>query len=111
VLHDCLISLSPFVGPMTAINRLYQIEFHDRGPTWLGIGLVILIKTAIAGLLLWLTTRTFDRCLGRVSESGFRARSLPASRHRSGKGDLFTSSSDFSIRISPVISPSEVRET
>ena len=111
VLHDCLISLSPFVGPMTAINRLYQVEFHGRGPIWLGIGLVILVKTAIAGLLLWLTTRTFDRCLGRVSESRAPTLSLPASLHRSGKGDLFTSSSDFSIRISPVISPSEVRET
>ena len=32
--------------------------------------------------------------------------------HRlSGRGDSFTSRSDRSIRISPVISPSEVRET
>src|SRR5262249_37358835 len=34
-----------------------------------------------------------------------------ACRHRSGRGDLLPSSSDFSIKISPVISPSEVRET
>jgi ABC-type transport system involved in multi-copper enzyme maturation permease subunit len=75
VLHDCLISLSPLVGPMSAINRLQHLEFYGRGPIWLGLGVVILIKTVIAGLVLWLTTRTFDHCLGRISESRFFARS------------------------------------
>ena len=38
-------------------------------------------------------------------------RSRDPTPHRSGTGDLLTNSSDFSIRISPVISPSDVRET
>ena len=46
---------------------LVGIEFRGRRLIWLGTGVVILIKAAIAGLLLWLTIKTFDRCLGRVS--------------------------------------------
>jgi ABC-type transport system involved in multi-copper enzyme maturation permease subunit len=74
VLQDCLLTLSPLVGPMTVIKRLEEFEIYGRGPIWLGLGIVILIKSALAGLLFWFTLRTFDRCLGRTSESAPRAR-------------------------------------
>ena len=40
-----------------------------RSLIWLGTGIAILIKATIAGLLLWLTIKTFDRCLGRAPET------------------------------------------
>jgi hypothetical protein len=73
VLQDCLLAFSPFLGPITVIKRLEEFEIHGRGPIWLGLGIVILIKSALAGLLFWLTLRTFDRCLGRTAESALRA--------------------------------------
>ena len=72
-LQKCLMSFSPLTGPMSSINELQQYEFYGRGPIWLGVGTVIVIKSTIAGLLLWLTTQTFDHCLGRVPESRFLA--------------------------------------
>ena len=33
------------------------------------MGVVFWIKAVIAGFLLWLTIRTFERCLGRIPES------------------------------------------
>jgi hypothetical protein len=38
-------------------------------PQWIGMGVVVVIKAAIAWLLVWLTIKTFDRCVGRVPES------------------------------------------
>jgi hypothetical protein len=69
-LQDSLISFSPMVGPMGAIKELQQVEFHGRGPIWLGICTVILIKSAIASFLLWLGIKTFDRCFNRMPETG-----------------------------------------
>jgi hypothetical protein len=37
---------------------------------WMGIASVLVIKATIAWLLLWLTIKTFDRCVGRMPESG-----------------------------------------
>ena len=70
VLHDCLMSFSS-LGPMSPISELQGFGFRGRGPLWIGLGTVILTKFAIAGLLFWLTVKTFDRCLGRISESRF----------------------------------------
>jgi ABC-type transport system involved in multi-copper enzyme maturation permease subunit len=72
VLHDCLMSFSS-LGSMSPISELQGFGFRARGPLWIGLGTVILIKFAIAGLLFWLTAKTFDRCLGRISESRFLA--------------------------------------
>jgi len=53
---------------------LEQFPTENRAPIWHTIGIVILTKAVIAGVLLWLTIKTFDRCMGRVSESRFPAR-------------------------------------
>ncbi len=74
VLRDCLMSFSPF-GPMRPIGELQGLGFYQRGPLWIGLGIVILSKIAIAEVLFWLTVKTFNRCLGRVSESRFPAHS------------------------------------
>ena len=75
-LHESALSLSPIYGPMRPINTLMGIEFHGRVPIWIGIWVIILIKATIAWLLLWLTIKTFDRCLGRVPESTCQHRVL-----------------------------------
>jgi len=69
-LYQCALSLSPIVGPMKLVEMLTGIEFYPRMRMWMGIGSVIVIKAAIAWLLLWLTIKTFDRCVGRMPESG-----------------------------------------
>ena len=45
---------------------------------------MIVIKATIAWLLLWLTIKTFDRCVGRMPESGLAvpSPSLAASKER-----------------------------
>jgi ABC-type transport system involved in multi-copper enzyme maturation permease subunit len=71
-LEMCAMSLSPIFGtafPLLTLNQDWS--FQSRTPIWVCIQYVILIKASIAGLLLWLTIKTFDRCLGRVSESRF----------------------------------------
>jgi ABC-type transport system involved in multi-copper enzyme maturation permease subunit len=73
VLKQFLTSLSPLVGPMNPIRILQGFEFEVRRPLWMSIGTAVVVKSAIAGLLFWLTIKTFDRCLGRVPESRFRA--------------------------------------
>src|SRR5262249_17408798 len=62
-------ALSPVFGPMTPIEMLQQVSFEPRTQLWIGLGVVILLKAAAAGLLFGLTGRTFDRCLGRVPEA------------------------------------------
>ena len=74
VFRHFLIPLSPLVGPMGPITMLEQFKFKSLGPIWISHGMAILLKSAIAGLLFWLTTMTFDRCLGRMPESRIRAR-------------------------------------
>jgi ABC-type transport system involved in multi-copper enzyme maturation permease subunit len=69
VMQECLLAFSPFVGPMTAISSLQQIEIRGRGPLWLGIGAVIVVKSTLAGFMFWLALKTFDGCLGRIKES------------------------------------------
>jgi ABC-type transport system involved in multi-copper enzyme maturation permease subunit len=76
-LRDCLASLSPLVGPMIPFRPLGSFEFERRGPIWISLGTAFVIKWAIAGLLFWLTIKTFDRCLGRVPESQFPASPRP----------------------------------
>jgi ABC-type transport system involved in multi-copper enzyme maturation permease subunit len=62
-------SLSPISGPATPIFVLERHLQQSRVPIWIGVGVVILAKTAVTGSLLWLTIKTFDRCMGRISES------------------------------------------
>ena len=78
VLREFLTSLSPLVGPMSPIRTLEGFEFERRGPIWMSIVTALIVKSAIAGLLFWLTIKTFDRCLGRVPESRFRAPPRPS---------------------------------
>ena len=72
-LRESVSSFSPIGGPIHPIELLVNIQFHERGPVWLGTGVVIVIKAAIAGSLLWLTIKTFDRCMGRMPDSDSRA--------------------------------------
>ena len=69
-LSQFALSLSPIAGPMKPMDMLTGVELDQRTRTWIGIASVIAIKAAIAWLLLWLTIKTFDRCLGRMPESG-----------------------------------------
>jgi hypothetical protein len=78
VLKEFLTSLSPLVGPMSPIRTLQGFEFQARGAIWMSIGTAFVVKSAIAGLLFWLTIKTFDRCLSRVPESPFRAHPKPS---------------------------------
>jgi hypothetical protein len=73
-LREFLTALSPMVGPMSAIRMLQSFEFERRGPIWISIGIAILTKAVMGGILLWLTIKTFDCSLGRVPESQSRAR-------------------------------------
>jgi len=68
-LHECAPLLSPIVGPMKPIEMLTGVELDPRAHIWVGITAVIVIKATIASLLLWLTIKTFDRCMDRMPES------------------------------------------
>jgi ABC-type transport system involved in multi-copper enzyme maturation permease subunit len=72
----CVMSLSPIVGPVTPLDTLFEFAWRSRMRQWAGIGVVALIKLAIAWFFFWLTVRTFDRCLGRTPELRSRSRSL-----------------------------------
>ncbi len=67
-LQTCVMSLSPVLGPANPIHVLEMYWEQSRVPVWTSVGVVILAKTAVTALLLWLTIKTFDRCMGRVSE-------------------------------------------
>jgi ABC-type transport system involved in multi-copper enzyme maturation permease subunit len=82
-LEESLAALSPIAGPIAPLNALRWNP--DKGfPFWMGLGVVIAIKTVGAWLLLQLTIRTFDRCLGRVRDSGAISRSQSTSPHTFG---------------------------
>jgi ABC-type transport system involved in multi-copper enzyme maturation permease subunit len=68
-LVDCVISFSPIFGPMNPLAVLGQYSDISRVPIWISILVVIMTKVAIIQILLWLTIKTFDRCMGRVTES------------------------------------------
>jgi ABC-type transport system involved in multi-copper enzyme maturation permease subunit len=68
-LHDAALNLSPIFGPMGPVGVLLNPAQYSRVPVWIGIVIAVLIKSATAWLLLWLTIKTFDRCLGRAPES------------------------------------------
>jgi hypothetical protein len=48
---------------------LQHFATQNRAPIWNTVGIVILTKAAVVVILLWLTIKTFDRCMGRVSSS------------------------------------------
>ncbi len=73
-LHEFLMSLSPLAGPMGPITMIQGYESKHRWPSWLAIGMASLIKAGFAGLLFWLTVKSFNRCLGRMADSKARAR-------------------------------------
>jgi ABC-type transport system involved in multi-copper enzyme maturation permease subunit len=91
-LETCAMSFSPIFGTITPLLPLEQFPFHGRAPFWITIGFVIVFKAAVAGLLFWLTIRTFDRCLGRVTES----RRSEASHLPSTAGDSHAQACDSS---------------
>jgi hypothetical protein len=65
-------ALSPVGGPILPLNTLHW-NYGGGSGFRIGVGLVVLFKVVLAWLLFELTVRTFDRCLGRVSESPHRA--------------------------------------
>jgi ABC-type transport system involved in multi-copper enzyme maturation permease subunit len=69
-LYQCAQSMGPIAGPMKPVDLLTGVELDPRIGIWIGITSVIVIKATIAWLLLWLTIKTFDRCVGRMPESG-----------------------------------------
>jgi ABC-type transport system involved in multi-copper enzyme maturation permease subunit len=69
-LYQCAQSMGPIAGPMKPVDLLTGVELDPRIGIWIGIASVIVIKATIAWLLLWLTIKTFDRCVGRMPESG-----------------------------------------
>jgi ABC-type transport system involved in multi-copper enzyme maturation permease subunit len=73
-LGTCAMSVSPIFGTIAPIAVLEETAFNGRMPIWITIVTIILVKAAIAGLVFWLTIKTFDRCLGRVSESRLQKR-------------------------------------
>jgi hypothetical protein len=77
-LHDALLSLSPIFGPMVPVATLMNAEQHSRAPAWIAMAIVILLKAATAGFVLWLTVKTFDSCLGRVHRSLSDEPAVPA---------------------------------
>jgi hypothetical protein len=68
-------SFSPIGGPINPISSLEQFAYSSRKPQWIGQGVVLTIKMVVAWLVFLLTVKTFDRCVGRVSESRAPARS------------------------------------
>jgi ABC-type transport system involved in multi-copper enzyme maturation permease subunit len=66
---EAISCLSPVFGPIKSISMLTEWTNEPRGWFWIYLALVILAKLAGAGILLWLTLLTFNRCLGRVVES------------------------------------------
>ena len=75
-LQTCALSFSPIFGSMTPISVLEQFATQNRLPIWTTMGIVILTKAGIAGVLLWLTIKTFDDRMGRMPEYQFRRRTL-----------------------------------
>ena len=102
-LHDTALSLSPVLGPARPIDMLLGGEQYSRTPGWNAIGVMVLFKAAIAGVLLWLSIKTFDRCLGRVCVSRreaaiARARSGPIGPKPIGPDDLSLARTDDGFR-------------
>jgi ABC-type transport system involved in multi-copper enzyme maturation permease subunit len=83
---QCVAGLSPVFGPLVSVNTNWQQSGH-RGYYWAALGLVLLVKAAAAAFLLWLSIKTFDRCLGRVPESGARPRGVPQGTSPQTLGD------------------------
>ena len=68
LLHDMALSLSLVFGCGRPLDVLLIGQQYSRTSAWFSVDIVILFKAAIAGLLLWLTIKTFDRSMGRVPE-------------------------------------------
>ena len=64
-LTESLEALSPMQGAMAPLT-VFQWNQGKGTPFWVSLGVVIVVKAAAAGFLLWVTIKTFDRCLGRV---------------------------------------------
>jgi ABC-type transport system involved in multi-copper enzyme maturation permease subunit len=85
-----LMSFSPIVGPVHPLDILFDYSMHGRASQWICAGVIALIKTIAAAILFSLTVKTFDRCLGRVSETKF-------SSNRTGEGDHDRPEADSSV--------------
>ncbi|MHC5544020.1 hypothetical protein ACYOEI_37820, partial [Singulisphaera rosea] len=64
-----LVALSPMFGPNAALQVPLAFAWERREWLWIGMCVVLLIKATVAWFILWLTIRTFDRCMDRVPES------------------------------------------
>ena len=70
--HDMALSLSLVFGSARPLDVLSIGQQYSRTSAWISVDVVILVKAAIAGLLLWLTIKTFDRSMGRVPGVGLQ---------------------------------------
>jgi ABC-type transport system involved in multi-copper enzyme maturation permease subunit len=68
-MQQSITSLSPALGGVTPLETLAQYTFGSRDLLWTYLISIVLGKLILAAILLSLTLRTFDRCLGRVVES------------------------------------------
>jgi ABC-type Na+ efflux pump permease subunit len=75
-----LASLSPIYGTLLGLDEFDSPRYAPRMWRWFFLAVVILIKSAAAWLVFWLTVKSFDRCVGRVPDSGSRMRQSPKIR-------------------------------
>jgi ABC-type transport system involved in multi-copper enzyme maturation permease subunit len=75
-------SISPIGGPIQAIDQLYRYATRPRTAVWTALGAVVCFKAIAAAGLLWLSIKTFDRCLGRMPEAPNLAARVKAKHRR-----------------------------
>ena len=63
-----LMALSPIAGPLNPLHVFMWNQTSGAGQ-WIGQAVIIGVKASAARLLLVLSIRTFDRCLGRIPDS------------------------------------------
>jgi ABC-type Na+ efflux pump permease subunit len=64
-----LMSFSPIAGTVAPLETIESYTTMRRTEAWVGLAIVVAIKLAIAGGLLWAAVSTFDRCMERMPES------------------------------------------
>ena len=76
-----LSALSPILGPTQPVQQILQwYRPPNHWADWIGLSVVVVIKLLLAWGLFAIAARTFDRCLGRVTETRRRRPRSLASR-------------------------------
>ena len=67
-LLEASISISPVLGPVMPMTEMTNWHTTPLGSEWIAMGVIVVLKLAVAWGLFALTARTFDRCMGRVPD-------------------------------------------